>query len=292
MNKIKIQHYVPRFYLSNFSMINGKNYLINCFSKSLPKKMIVNIRNICGEKYFYDISKDTNQLIEKRLGNFESKFNLVYNKVINIETLEYLTEDERITFAFFIATQWIRTKEQRETIKDMIKQLTKRLSREKLSEELEKQLKRANTEEYSKELHLSLLEDLPEYVRIILSMKWILFKNKTSIPYWTSDHPINLYNPIDLWPYGNIGLSCKGIQIFFPLNSNISICLCDPKIYFLLPSKYEITDVQNIIFQNHLQVKWSTSHIFSVNNDFSLAEKMIKENPELKDITRKRMSVN
>jgi len=63
-------------------------------------------------------------------------------------------------------------------------------------------------------------------------------------------------------------------------------------MYSLLPEKWEITDNQNVIFQNHLQVKWCTRHVFSCNDDFSLAEKMINENPELKNINRKRFSLN
>ena len=52
--------------------------------------------------------------------------------------------------------------------------------------------------------------------------------------------------------------------------------------------KYDITDPQNVIFQNGLQVQWSTRHVFSVNDDFSLAGEVIRKMPQVRDVKRKR----
>jgi hypothetical protein len=289
-DKIILQHYVPRFYLKNFSFKKEKGHLVNCFDKVLLKKFTVDIRKIGCEKQFYDTSFDTEQVIEKRLGQHESKFNVVCDKIIKTEDLESLSEEERKTTAFLIASQWLRTREQREIIQDGIKQLTERLSKEKLSASLENRLKKAATDESVKMMHLQTINETPEYVEILLDMKWVLLKNKTDSPYWTSDNPVTLYNPMNLSPYGNLGLVCRGIQLFFPLNSTVSICLCDPTSY-VFPQRYEVKDIQNIIFQNHLQVKYSTRHIITTEGDFSLADKMIKNNPELGDINRKRISL-
>lgn len=291
-NKTKIQHYVPRFYLKNFSITKEKPYLLHCFDKYASKTFVTDIRKIGCEKYFYEFSNETTNLLEKDLSLLESKFNIAYNKILHNKDLLSLTESERRDFAHFIAVQLLRTNEKRESLKDLMKQLTEKLSKQKLSEEFEIELKEANTNESLKNLHLNTLLDTEPYINIILNMKWVLFINKTTMPYWTSDNPINLYNDLDLRPYGNLGLASRGIQVYFPLNPLISICLCDPVRYNILPDKDETIDIQNIIFQNHLQVKWSTRHIFSINSDFSLAEKIIKDLPELKEIHRKRFSIN
>jgi len=117
--------------------------LLDCFDKLTSRKFLVNINQVGCEKYFYDTSRGTNQVIEKRLGKFESKFNKAYGKIIKRGSLNSLTKSDKVTIAVFIATQEIRTKEFRERIRDLIKQLTERLSRENLSEKLEKQLKKS-----------------------------------------------------------------------------------------------------------------------------------------------------
>jgi hypothetical protein len=154
-------------------------------------------------------------------------------------------------------------------------------------------LREVNTDESIKSKQIELLiSEVLTFANIMLNMKWILFLNKTNFPYWTSDNPVSRYNPIDQSPFGNLGLLSKGIQIYFPLSTKLSLCLCDPNMYHSFPEVYEVKNEQNVVFENHLQVKSSTRHIFSIDQDFSLAERMIKSTPELKDINRKRVTLD
>lgn len=146
-------------------------------------------------------------------------------------------------------------------------------------------------DESIKRLQLGMLMDLPRYIEIILTLKWIIYLNETDMPLWTSDHPVTRHNPIDLWPYGNMGLMSPGIQLHFPLTPNMAICLCDPVQYFHEPLVQTLEYEDNVIFENSLQVEWSTRHIFSRDDDFSLAEQMIEEYPELKDLERDRIRI-
>ena len=68
---VKIQHYVPRLYLRNFSAINKDECYIFCFDKVEEKVFRVNTENIAAESYFYDTDKGKNQIIEKALGRLE-----------------------------------------------------------------------------------------------------------------------------------------------------------------------------------------------------------------------------
>jgi hypothetical protein len=277
--KIKIQHYVPKFYLKSFSTIRNNN--LYCFDKFKPKYFLVNIKKIGCEKYFYDTSIDTNQLVEKGLAQMESLCNIAYNKLIKKGKLECLTEDDKYSIAILIATQQMRTKKVRGEIKANIKRLTEFIPDKVLTKELEEELKDANTEESIKSMQIDLIADYQLSANILFKMKWILLKNETTMPYWTSDHPITLYNPVNQ-PF-NLGLLCTGIQIRFPLNPKLCLCLCDPNLYCFYPDNLKAENVQNIIFQNSLQFIYSKRHIFSNNNDFSLAEKMINKNRLKKD---------
>jgi hypothetical protein len=47
-----------------------------------------------------------------------------------------------------------------------------------------------------------------------------------------------------------------------------------------------------VLFYNTLQVRSSARHIFSVDNDFSIARKWLNENPDYKNFNRDRISTN
>jgi len=78
----------------------------------------------------------------------------------------------------------------------------------------------------------------------------------------------------------------------FPLSPILKLGICDPIRFNKFPANFNVTDKQNIIFANSLQVNGSARHIFSITDDFSLAEKMIRENPTLRNLDRKQVSIN
>lgn len=289
MTTIKLEHYVPQFYLKRFSIRNdGK--VIFCFDKYTSKTFASSIRNIGCEKYFYDIPYK-NQTVEKDLAKIEPILGAAYNKLIDKEDLNKLNWHERVSMAYFVIIQELRTKELREFFRDALRKLRDRLSKFKLPEDLQKQLEESNTEEYLKECQIGMFRSVRQFAEIVLGLKWILCINRAKMPFWTSDHPVNRYNPIDLSPLGNLGYLSPGIQIFFPLNPRISLCLCDPVDYYLYPDKMRTDNIDNVTFQNHLQMRWSTRFIFSHDDDdFSLAEEILEKEPILRNADRDRIS--
>jgi hypothetical protein len=290
--KIKIQHYVPRLYLKNF-VIKPKKYSIYCYEKTKSKTFMTSIKNIACESYFYDTPDEQEQRIEKTLNVIESSFDPIYTKMLDSEDLKSLTSIEKQTIAFFVMTQELRTREHRELMKDMSKQLKDRLYKEKLTDEFKERygIDTWGTEDDTKALQLSMFKYVPTYAEMLLHMKWSLIINRTPTPFWTSDHPINRFNPIDMRPYGNLGLLSKGIQIHFPLSPKIVLSFSDPSTYDFYGERLETKNIQNVIFENSLQVTHSTRYIFSKISDFSLAEIIVRDNPSLRDIGRKRIEL-
>jgi hypothetical protein len=287
--KIKLEHYVPRFYLRNFS-IQGKEGFLYCFDKSKSHSFIVNVKNIASETYFYDTRQDVEQKTEKGLGQLEALFEAVITKLISSEDLAALTSKQRLLMSYFVVTQELRTREHRAMLEDMHKQTLAELSKRGVPKESLEKVEL--TKEQIKSWHISELSDVPDYANIVNTMKWILFVNRTSMPFWCSDHPVNRFNYIDARPYGNLGLLCRGIEIHCSLSPTISVSVCDPTAYYSLPNKYEIQDIRNTEFLNWLQVYYSTRYVFSDKDDFSLVQKILEENPSLGDIDRKRISVD
>jgi hypothetical protein len=240
------------------------------------------------------MSNKEEQIIEETLNSIESSFAPVYKKILVHEDLGRLTSGEKEAVALFVVAQEQRTREKRETIADTMRQLKQRLYKETLSEEFKERYRidKLDKEEEIKAFHLGTFKHIPLYTDITLQMKWILLINHTTMPFWTSDHPINRFNPVDAKPYGNLGLLCRGIEIHFPLSPKMVLSFCDPAAYELLPSRYQIEDIQNVEFENWLQVAHSTRYVFSKTNDFALADRILRDNPSLREINRKRIQMN
>jgi len=146
-----------------------------------------------------------------------------------------------------------------------------------------KKIEELNTDKKIKEMQiLALKQYVPIYVEIILKMKWILITNKTSLSFWTSDNPVNNYNSTIPPPFGSADIKSPGIQVFFPLNTKQLLSFNDPKKFKNFPEKMEYKNKKEIQLQRKLQIIWSSKHIFSTDNNFRYAKKVLEENPVLK----------
>lgn len=307
--KVKKQHYVPQFYLKSFSLrktLKGKkNFSINVFDKDLEKIYLANIKNIAQEKFFYD--KDGHQLIEKNLSQIESACSKVYNSLVHEQNFFLMqTSQKRDYVSLFISIQFLRTKDMRLYVKDMVESFKKELYKdyELLPEDLIEQLEELTTEKSIKNGHLRHFGDILDLIDIFNSKRWCLLINETETPFWTSDSPIVKFNPF-LTEYGNLGLSSPGIQLFFPLSPKLCLCLLDPKRYitynkmrygekehhfkdYIEVDVYAV-NLRDIAFLNRLQVLQSVRHVFSNSDDFSLAESIIEFEPD--QLIRKRVEM-
>jgi hypothetical protein len=290
-----MQHYVPRFYLRNFAADTSRSTpMVHCFDKPGGNQFPTSITNIGGENYFYDIPEDPDQEFESQLSAIEGEFSQAYDSLLDSEDLDALDENDRTAIAYSIAVQELRTRENREQLRDMLSKLCGELEEYPQTDEMAEQieeLRELGTEEgVSRFQRRSIKNNAWDLAEIILGMKWILLMNEISIPYWTSDHPIVRHNNIDHSPYGNLGLRTKGIQMYFPLSSSISLAFCDSTLFGHLQAKSSV-DLDHVRFQNSLQVRESTRHVIANTDDFSMAEAFLDDYPEYAQRDRDRVSI-
>jgi hypothetical protein len=131
---------------------------------------------------------------------------------------------------------------------------------------------------------------VPEVAELVLALKWVLLSNDTGQPFWTSDHPVTLFNPVDAWPRGNLGLKCEGIQAFLPISPWVMLAVCDPVMYGAMPPSGNVT-AENVVFQNHLEIRASTQYLFASTGQFTLAQEILANEPDLRDPNRRRVQV-
>lgn len=112
---VKNQHYVPQFYLNNFTNENGNIFVYDKFQlKSFPS----NPRGVASERYFYDFIDGETQIIEKKLNaKFERPFSSFlpsFLQKLNHQKHFRLKRYEKEEIASFLSYQYIRTKRFRE----------------------------------------------------------------------------------------------------------------------------------------------------------------------------------
>lgn len=123
-----------------------------------------------------------------------------------------------------------------------------------------------------------------------MERKWIVIVNETAMSFWTSDHPVNLRNEVDPPGVASFGILRPEIQVFLPLSPTLSLVICDYRYYMYEPDKFVTKDMNNVVFQNDWQLRQSTQYLFSNNDDFSLARRIIEGVPEVADPARRRVS--
>lgn len=290
-NKVKLQHYVPKVYLKNFSIENKGKFYLRCFDKQTEEIFSVNIEKIAYDKEFYD-SLDEDQITEKFLRDIETEFGKAISDLITKKNLNNLDKNKSESIAKFVSIQMLRTKETRLIFKQASEQFLKKFN-EELSDKLRKEVEGSMKKENLRKSHRKLiLEGHETFENIIKRMKWILIENKSNFPFWTSDSPAVEYNSINHFPYGNLGLTKLGIEIHFPLTPKLCLIICDPISFSFEPNKKITKDYCHIIRERDLQVRGSTRFVFSRDENFNFAKTMLKKDPLLKDPNRKRIKVN
>jgi len=310
--KIKNQHYVPQLHLRHFSntqtIRRKKTHYVYYYDKKMEIKSKINVKHAAMEKYFYD-NELIGQTIEHSLSMLESRINKdIYKDLISFEDpMIFEIPKYKMLFSEFLAVQLIRTKHNREDLKVQFKMIKEQVldGVEDINTDFLKQVQNMDSDESVKEVQLKNFkpENVKHYAKIFYDKKWMLLVNNTEIPFWTSDNPIVRFNPLNLDPYPNTGLISWGIQIYFPLSSSLCLCMLDPERYvsFKKIEKVDPKDVQqninkvekmsikieDVIFLNSLQVKECYRQIYSKLDDFELAEKMVKEDPSIKDLENK-----
>jgi hypothetical protein len=231
------QHYVPQFYLREFSIANT-DHQVFCFDKKMGRKFVVATRRIAAERGFYG------RTVENMFSELEGEMSSSYRALLESRSVDRLSTHDKVGIAVFITTQHMRTRDFRDIIKEASETVLK-LGRNPNSEidvDGLDRLKAFTEEESARKLQFTLMgRSVSKLAAILLKMN-------------------------------------------FPLSPRLSLEIVDPVSYVDYSNRIVIDDPENIVFNNHLQVKNARRYIFSSVEDFTLAERMIRENPDLMNV--------
>ena len=245
----KAQHYIPKFYLKNFSIKEGKNPKIYVYDLKNNKIFLSSINKIAQENSFYNIDISNNYIvsIEDSLAKIESEIAPSLNKLIYHINPNAISHKDRLQISRFCALLSSRVPRMRETLRQMVKGIKNKIS-DKATPELLRKIIMDKKE--IKLLSMKLINSyIEEFTPIYYSMKWSIGLGNLFARIHTSDNPLLKYNPEKNRYYGNLGLLCKYIQVVLPLTP----CLC---LYMYHEKDYpDINYFFNFNYQNALHTK-------------------------------------
>ncbi len=330
-NIVKNQHYVPQRYLRNFANMETKKSkdIFRFFIFDKVKNQVranQNVENYASERYFYDVDFDElideakeeglsidNEIIE--LTKEVDKQHLEHVFANNVETSMYnpfdkiiasyimtpkiaytnknviQAEEDRATIAYYLAIQFLRTKEFRGKTIQMYEQGTKLILKKIAGKKLQKdfdfevKIKESMINLYHNQQLLD-TELLEELTKSLLSHIWFFAVTNTGSKFYTSDNPLVL-----IGHEGQHGLKSRGVEIVFPITPRLALVIREVNYFEKNLSVFnKFVSVSNayVEFCNSLQVFQSYRYIFSKDNDFTLASEILRENPGLSNVKRDR----
>ncbi len=266
------------------------------------EKIKTDLKKIVGQD---DWEVVKNLLDEKHIEkNFFSKLEEIYSILLHrfisksydgnswvVENCNICSEIEKEFMSLFIAIQIIRTKSFRANLGDTIAKFYQTLAY-KLQMNNENALSKEDFEveanaDFVKLQHSSIILDEEMALNIaetLCNHIWVIYVNKTDYPFYTSDNPVaTIPHKFDKYmSYG--GFASEGVEIVFPISPKLLLAMYEKETYKdkLQDRKYIVLSSKNQIdYFNCQQVYHSYRCVFSGKNNFDIAEKMCKENPEL-----------
>jgi hypothetical protein len=308
MSKNARQHYVPQFYLKNFCNSKGTIY---CYDKYTKKVIETSTNDIAVSKSFYDLDRNFLQEIRKKAKEMNNEsilqdietldkrvleqcFTKLENKILiptyqtllykkNINKLKYT---EKLDFFVFVAIQHLRTDEFRRRLKHYYEGILLELAKNHFNSDFPG-IEILISEIEAKFQHYEYLKtkNLVYFADKLIRRKWVVLINKSTLPLWTSDNPVSLKNDYNFQV--NYGILSPGMEIRFPLSSNLLLYSYDPNTSIPKNNRESLSDYE-LRISNQSQLLSSTRFVYCPSQNFEWVEKFLDSNPHYRNPERKR----
>ncbi|CAG0996748.1 hypothetical protein BURK2_02724 [Burkholderiales bacterium] len=230
MSEKKRQHFVPKFYMRQFSpdtsvpVRDRKTVnILNLHQGKLIRN--VGLKEQCYRDYFY--GKDL--IRENQFAELEGLTQPVFSRVVaNRELPAYGTVDH-LVMVLFTHAQAFRTEQAARRIKE---------TDDKVNTEI---MRMANVSDRAKlkalvthDNHVNAaLAYSQKHYSLLLDLECKLLVAGAGLEFATSDHPAVLYNQLfEFWDgSSHTGLGSVGLQIFYPLSPKLTLVMFDSKVY-------------------------------------------------------------
>lgn len=264
------QHYVPRFYIKQFSLIKRKKKKDRGFasfyrlSDGLSKSSIP-VESICYKKFFY--GEDC--VVEHQLSKKESVWAGVFHKLTNSCSQPLDDNDIRLLKEFAVY-QYTRTdatlSHHKETFEKALTTSLENFSRvHQLDAPLDKELSHKIKDTIHNKVEAEatadvFVESCDSMIDILDFLDVGIVKFETSHKLIISDMPEIMSNPYYLY---RAGINQLGTVIWFPASENILVVFYDKKVFPSLRPFTIVTDENDVVALNKYQILSAKDMIIS-----------------------------
>lgn len=294
-------HTVPQSLLRHFAVSHDREQ-VWVYDKEEGRGFMSAIRDAAAERDFYVVRSG-----ERRL-NWEPAFQALDDRLASVtrellatDAVASLAEDVLADVPMLVAIQLLRTQLRRSSISafaDQLNEATKSLGFGAV----------AVSDDQARRIHLRQLLGVSELAESLAAKDLVLLQ--ASIPgvaFWLSDSPVVMYNT---FPYGEVGVSEPGIEIYFPISPARCLALycpsigeqvaealdtshprprlADPWYEELLRGIRRQTVVEIgqdfVTYLNELQIRQSARFLYAEGSEFGLAESVLAAQPDLRRI--------
>lgn len=216
------QHFVPCCYLANFGIEGNQGRVSIVYAYDVHKKTIRQgtVESFAFSNNFYDIDDvDNSKLIESFYKHVEDDYGKILQQVLMLQNNKTISQEQKNKFSAHFAFQLVRTKSYRDRYKEFLNQLRIIIPPFQMNSILEEYggdkalFKNAHIKEILSFNSANLIANM------LLDRKWIIWRNKTDIPFYTSDNPVCVIYHKD----GPISIIAPEVEIYIPLSPTMAI---------------------------------------------------------------------
>ena len=262
MPERKYNHYIPKFYLANFS--GNKNFIDKCLLASGKVIRSAPTKSTGGKDYLY--GKDGT--IEETFMQLEGRWDGIVKKIIATESLPGNAEDLEYLLHFILLSENRTLVKANNNMAFWGEQyrVTAKLMRENGRLDVPEEA----IEMIGAESPIPNLQDFKNHMflmNICADLRMALIKNISSLPFITSDHPVVKYNQLFMSHgyYKAYGYGQMGIQIFFPFSPSLCLVLFDPipyRLHCYYENKFVVKDTTAIRSINTLVAGYANQELY------------------------------
>ena len=213
--KYEKQHYIPKFYLKNFSFQNNKKEIgiFNVHNKFFIQNG--KLKSQCYKPFFY--GRDGQ--LEKSLGDLENLASPTISEIVETGKLPVMGSEKHHTLLYFLILSEVRNPIARKGVIDSHLHVQQRLMEmeEAANSEILSELPFPSEEE----LIWITFSGITKSMAVTKDLAFKVILNTTPRPFITSDNPVVKYNQYLEQKgalFGKTGHASIGIQLFLPLS--------------------------------------------------------------------------
>ena len=253
-------HFVPQFYLRNFSEDRRR---INLFNFSRGQIITeASIKHQCSRRNFYDFAQHTEQAFADLEGGTAKSIRRLNNECDIPEE----HSDDWATLLLYIVLQSLRTTSSAKTSDAILNYTNNLIADNKSASTYFDSTDTLADNVNSIEVPLSIAGDV---LAVAADLKGHLLVNRAGREFITSDDPVVFHNQYceGITYQGVTGWNCRGLQVFWPISPRHLVVLYDRRIYKIGKSHKgsTITDLfseQDVIQLNSLQILNSLHNVY------------------------------